>query len=324
MQECVVDMRVFHPATKSRTAVSLAVLALLMLAGCEPSSPEGYQTLDPSQLTQSETAEQSADGTANSASSTDAVPASTNEPQASSTEPAEPAETSAASDQIPEAAPAVSDVAQASATSVPPAEVAPESEPSPQAISAALPVDDTATAADPNLTTPANSTDPTSTSLEEGIDPMTGLKREIKLLIPTMQFAPEGPDRALRVTYDDIDLLKVLNMEKVPLDVMDYLPEWLEGLDGKQVILRGWMYPPASETGISRFIFVRDNGVCCFGPKAKIYDKVGVSLKEGIDTHFIQGHSFDVRGTFHVEPIMLDEEEMMFLYTIDEAVVIDK
>lgn len=157
--------------------------------------------------------------------------------------------------------------------------------------------------------------------------------RPIKLLIPENDFTNESRHNALRISYDDLDLLKILNMDPVPLDADEHLPEWLTALDGQRVILRGWMFPPDRAEGIKGFIFVRDNQVCCFGPNAKAYDKLTVRLKAGQTTKFIQGRPFDVLGTFRIDPWIEDERDMKtgayleklgMLYHLEEAVIVDE
>jgi len=146
----------------------------------------------------------------------------------------------------------------------------------------------------------------------------------IKLLIPEKEFFTEGSEKSLRITFDDIDLLKVLNMEPVPEDAADHFPDWLKNLNGKKVILRGWMFPPARPDGISRFMFVRDNGICCFGRAPKIYDKLGVTLRNGVTTRYIQNRPFDVIGTLLIEPeIDPADDGASWIYFLEDAVVID-
>ncbi|RLS54803.1 MAG: hypothetical protein DWH91_10890 [Planctomycetota bacterium] len=145
--------------------------------------------------------------------------------------------------------------------------------------------------------------------------------REMKLLIPDKQFKSERD--ALRVTFDDVDLLKVLNVEPVPDDVEKALPDWLRGLSGQRVRIRGWMFPPPYEEGLEQFAFVRDNEICCFGREAKVYDKFGVSLKPGTTARYIEGRPFDVIGTMHVKSRFLGEK-LMYLYTLSDAEIIDR
>ena len=68
----------------------------------------------------------------------------------------------------------------------------------------------------------------------------------------TRTFSVEGPDHAIRVSFDDFDLLKVMNLDPVPLDAVGKLPKWLKALDGKRVRVRGFMYPPFSRHRHSR------------------------------------------------------------------------
>jgi len=143
---------------------------------------------------------------------------------------------------------------------------------------------------------------------------------KIELKVPHKDFDRVGKERALRVTYDDLDLLKVLNMEPVPLNAEEFLPDWLKKLNGEKVRLRGWMFPPLSTEGLPAFLFVRDNQICCFGREAKVYDKVRVTMKDGTTTDYIFGRPFDVIGTFHIESEERDGE-LYFLYSIDDAVV---
>lgn len=143
-----------------------------------------------------------------------------------------------------------------------------------------------------------------------------------RLLVPERNFRVEGRPPALRLNYDDLDLLKVLNMgDPLPEDVVEQFPEWLKELDGKTVRLRGFMYP-AYQQMLSAFILTRDTGVCCFGPNPKVYYLVGVKLKEGTEVRYIENRPFDVVGTFHIEPRYVDGTWYQ-LYKISDATVID-
>lgn len=145
--------------------------------------------------------------------------------------------------------------------------------------------------------------------------------REIKLLIPEKKFQTVGRERALRVTFDDIDLLKILNMEPVPENAPSLMPDWLKELDGKKIRLRGFMFPTYRDTGVEIFVFARDNELCCFGRSPKMYDVMKVSMKDGVTTDYIEGRPFDVIGTFHIadKAVMASYPK---LYSITDAIVI--
>lgn len=138
-------------------------------------------------------------------------------------------------------------------------------------------------------------------------------------------FRPEGAEQALRITYDDLDLLKWLQMDPVTPDCVEKMPEWLRGLNGKKVRLRGFMKPHEISTGFRRFIFVKDTGLCCFGPAGKIYDLIQVTLLKGTTTDYIELTPFDVIGTFRIQVVALDDtQEVYELFHIDDAKIVRK
>lgn len=145
--------------------------------------------------------------------------------------------------------------------------------------------------------------------------------REIRLLVPEKRFRPEGDQQALRVSYDDIDLLKVLNMEPVPVDADQHFPDWLTQLDGQRIRIRGFMYPTFEATGLTAFTLARDNGICCFVREPKIYDIIAIKLAKGQTSDYIDNKPFDVEGTFRIVP-EADEEELYQLYSIEDATVV--
>jgi len=155
-----------------------------------------------------------------------------------------------------------------------------------------------------------------------GEDKKTGTvtKREIKLLVKEKSFKVVGPEGAWRVSYDDFDLLKVLNMDPVPDDAPAQMPAWLKKLDGQRVRVRGFMYPTFQDP-VAAFVLARDNQICCFGRNPKVYDLVRVSMRTGETSAYIQNRPFDVVGRFHIAE---QHEEGKLLYRIDDAVVIDR
>jgi hypothetical protein len=141
-------------------------------------------------------------------------------------------------------------------------------------------------------------------------------------LIPEKSFRRERGTDAVRINYDDIDLLKILNMEPVPPNAVDYFPDWLSSLNGKQIRIRGFMYPKFINEGITDFTLARDNGICCFQRMPKIYDVIFVKLKKGEITDYIDARPFDVEGTFRFDNEG-DGSELPRLYKIENARVLD-
>jgi hypothetical protein len=147
--------------------------------------------------------------------------------------------------------------------------------------------------------------------------------RKIQLLVPDKKFKTEGPEGAWRLSYDDIDLLKILNMDPVPPDADKKMPAWLKGLEGKRVRIRGFMYPPFSQTGIHAFGLARDNQICCFGRDPKIYDVFDVQMRDGVTTDYLPNRPFDVVGVFHIRP-EVEDGKLFHLYEMNDATVITK
>ena len=145
--------------------------------------------------------------------------------------------------------------------------------------------------------------------------------RKTELLIPEKTFRKERGSSALRVSYDDLDLLKILNMEPVPTDAAEYFPEWLNALNGKSIRIRGFMYPTFEATGLTVFTLARDNGICCFVRQPKIYDIIAVKLADGVTSDYIEGRPFDVEGVLRIEP-QADEKDLYRLYRIEDARVL--
>lgn len=171
---------------------------------------------------------------------------------------------------------------------------------------------------------PPETIDPVNVSKVElsNSEPMLTEKREIKLLIPEKDFQADA-DGVIRVSYDDIDLLKVLNMEPVPVNAVDYFPDWLNDLNGKRIRIRGFMFPPPRRTGIEFFQLARDNEICCFGKQAKIYDKFPVEMRKGVTTDYIFSRPFDVVGKFVIDPFE-DDGKLYELFRIEDAIIIEK
>jgi hypothetical protein len=175
----------------------------------------------------------------------------------------------------------------------------------------------------PSATAMSSTTSPTASPnvAAKGTAPSTD--RKVQLLIPNKTFRPEGQSGAVRVSYDDIDLLKVLNMDPVPPDAATYMPAWLKGLDGRRVRIRGFMYPTFQQTGVRAFGLARDNQICCFGRNPKIYDVFDVALHEGVTTDYIPNRPFDVVGVFHIRP-EAEDGKLIRLYEMDDATVVIK
>jgi hypothetical protein len=106
----------------------------------------------------------------------------------------------------------------------------------------------------------------------------------------------------------------------------DYKPEMLtpeiKALDGKNVRIRGFMFPSFKPTGLTEWVLVRDNMQCCFGGNAILYDCIIVDMKPGKSTDYttrivsVEG-KFTIRDWFDLDGVRraiyhLDGEAVRF------------
>lgn len=57
-------------------------------------------------------------------------------------------------------------------------------------------------------------------------------------------------------------------------------PEVAELVD-KQIFIKGFMWQTQQDTGLENFVFLKDNGECCFGGSPQPYDMMEVIMQDG-------------------------------------------
>jgi len=110
-------------------------------------------------------------------------------------------------------------------------------------------------------------------------------------------------------------------LQPLPGDPATMVPEAALGMDGKNVLLKGYMYPGKQQHGITQFLLVRDQGDCCFGGNPKITDRVLVQLK---DPQHPTGLDFSPRltkiaGRFTIRPMGAPGLDGGVLYHLEDA-----
>lgn len=98
------------------------------------------------------------------------------------------------------------------------------------------------------------------------------------------------------------------------------VPEAARSLSGRDVLLKGYMYPGSRQRGISDFLLVRDQGDCCFGGNPKITDRVLVRLTDQTGIEFTP-RLVKIAGRFRVEPAGAPDLGGGVLYHLDDAFV---
>jgi hypothetical protein len=91
-------------------------------------------------------------------------------------------------------------------------------------------------------------------------------------------YATEVPEGYLRISFAELQPAD----ERPDLPVP---PSALE-LDGKQVFVKGYLYPDGQQANIKRFVLVPDMGTCCFGGQPALTDMIEVTLEDPLRTAY--------------------------------------
>lgn len=90
-------------------------------------------------------------------------------------------------------------------------------------------------------------------------------------------YATEVPEGFQRISFSDL--------QPDPRYPQMQFPPLAQQLSGRQVFLKGYVYPDEQLGDIKQFILVPDFGACCFGGQPKLTDMVQVTLE---DPHRVQ------------------------------------
>lgn len=100
------------------------------------------------------------------------------------------------------------------------------------------------------------------------------------------------------ITFDDLKF----DIEKDGEFKQEMITKEIEELNKKTVKLRGFILPTSvfQQSGIKKFVLVRDNQECCFGPGASLYDCVIVEMQAGKSATF-STRVVSVKGVFEID-----------------------
>jgi len=109
----------------------------------------------------------------------------------------------------------------------------------------------------------------------------------------THEYLTEVPAGYERVSYADL--------QPDPAQAGQRVPPAALALEGKNIFIKGFIYPGREKDGIRHFLLVRDQGDCCFGGNPKITDRIQVTLAGPLRLTY-QSRLHKVGGKFHVAP----------------------
>jgi hypothetical protein len=122
--------------------------------------------------------------------------------------------------------------------------------------------------------------------------------------------------RAADKTFDDIKF----EIDKGEPFVRTMLTDKVTQLFGERIRIRGFILPTYRKRGIDRFVLVRDNQECCFGPGAALYDCVRVTLQDGAAIEYTRA-PIAVEGVFKLDEYLDPQRRVGAIYHLEEAVV---
>ncbi len=118
----------------------------------------------------------------------------------------------------------------------------------------------------------------------------------------------------LELTFDDIKF----DMDKNEEFQRSLLTDQIKSYHGKVVRLRGFIRPGARQENLSRFVFVRDDKECCFGPGAAIYDCVLVQMDPDHLTDFTV-RPITLEGQFYLKEYKGPDGRVWAIYRMKNA-----
>jgi hypothetical protein len=126
-------------------------------------------------------------------------------------------------------------------------------------------------------------------------------------------YATELPPGFARLSYAEL--------QPLPGDPPTSVPDAAAQMNGRDVLLKGYMYPGKQQQGITQFLLVRDQGDCCFGGNPKITDRVLVTLAESQQGIEFTARLRKIAGRFAVRPTGTAVLEGGVLYHLENASV---
>ncbi len=118
------------------------------------------------------------------------------------------------------------------------------------------------------------------------------------------------------LSFDDLKF----EMEKSQDFDRSMLTEKINEYNGAKIQLRGYIRPSFTADGLTKFVFVRDNKVCCFGPKAAIFDNVLVKLAAGNTTDYTV-RPITIEGDLMLKEYKGPDDKVWSIYRMKNTVV---
>jgi hypothetical protein len=129
------------------------------------------------------------------------------------------------------------------------------------------------------------------------------------------ELAPDSTG-IIETTFDDVKF----PMEKTDDFAESMLTDRVKSLFDKRIRIRGYIYPTPRRNGLKKFVLVRDNLECCFGPGAALFDCILVSMAGGATAEYTI-RPVAVEGRFRLEPLPGQDGRPLAIYQMDGEAV---
>ena len=133
------------------------------------------------------------------------------------------------------------------------------------------------------------------------------------LALSSSPLAAQQPNkmRLKAISFDDIKF----EMKKKNPFKRSLLTKEIVALEDQLIKIRGYILPSFQQDGITRFVLVRDNMQCCFGPGAALYDCIVVEMESGKSTSFTV-RPVTVEGVFTVHEYKGPDGKHLAIYHV--------
>ena len=134
----------------------------------------------------------------------------------------------------------------------------------------------------------------------------------VLIFVTTVKSQQPDKNRLKDISFDTIKF----DIEKGAPFKRDMLTKEIVALEGQLVRIRGYMLPSFQQSGIKKFVLVRDNMECCYGPGAALYDCVIIEMQGTASAEFTV-RPMAVEGVFKVSEFKGPDGKHLAIYHID-------
>lgn len=121
-------------------------------------------------------------------------------------------------------------------------------------------------------------------------------------------------DGVLELNFDhlkfNIEADQAFEVRQLTLDLLK--------LRGRIIKIRGYIRPSFKEKEITRFVFVRDNQECCFGPGALLYDCMIVNMAPGSSIDY-STRPISLEGRFELKPFRGPDKRVWAIFELNDT-----